>query len=316
MEFHEIRYFLALSDALNFTRAAEQCNVSQPALTRAIKSLEAKLGGGPLVHRERGNTHLTELGRTMEPYFRHMVDQLKEAQAHAHAFVNMSDVRLKIGLMCTIGPVKLVDMFSEFTDSHPRTQIELVDGPVTQIEDLLAKGDLDVAVYCRPHELDERFHAIPLFREQFLVAIGPDHRLAREKSLSMRDLNQERYLGRVNCEFFQHLRTIRLELGGIEFQRPYSSDRDDWVQCMVKAGIGFTYMPAYAVSIPGIVTLPLVDPEVWRTVQLVTVRGRPHSPAVGAFVRTARSHAWDGKVMMPTTEASLSVDWDSDPGPP
>src|SRR5262245_47825542 len=68
MELHEIRYFLALCDTLNFTRAAEQCNVSQPALTRAIQHLEGKLGG-PLVHRERANTHLTELGRIMRPYF-------------------------------------------------------------------------------------------------------------------------------------------------------------------------------------------------------------------------------------------------------
>ena len=56
MEMHEIRYFLAVSNTLHFTRAAEQCNVSQPALTRAIKGLEDKLGGGPLIHRERDNT--------------------------------------------------------------------------------------------------------------------------------------------------------------------------------------------------------------------------------------------------------------------
>ena len=59
MELHEIRYFLAVCETLNFTRAAERCNVTQPSLTRAIQSLEGKLGGGPLINRERGNTHLT-----------------------------------------------------------------------------------------------------------------------------------------------------------------------------------------------------------------------------------------------------------------
>ena len=61
MELHQIRYFLALCQELNFTRAAEQCGVAQSSLTRAIKALEIELGGA-LFHRERANTHLSKLG--------------------------------------------------------------------------------------------------------------------------------------------------------------------------------------------------------------------------------------------------------------
>ena len=62
MEMHQVRYFVALCETLNFTRAAEKCNVTQPSLTRAIKLLEDELGG-PLFNRERNQTHLTELGQ-------------------------------------------------------------------------------------------------------------------------------------------------------------------------------------------------------------------------------------------------------------
>ena len=62
MEMHQTRYFLAVCEALNFTRAAHHCNVAQPSLTRAIKKLEEELGG-PLFRRERTRTHLTDLGR-------------------------------------------------------------------------------------------------------------------------------------------------------------------------------------------------------------------------------------------------------------
>src|SRR3569833_1550016 len=72
MEVHEIRYFLAVCRTLNFTRAAEQCNVTQPALTRAIQKLEDELGG-LLFSRERGNTHLTELGRLMQPHLEEVI---------------------------------------------------------------------------------------------------------------------------------------------------------------------------------------------------------------------------------------------------
>src|SRR5262245_34233149 len=96
-------------------------------------------------------------------------------------------------------------------------------------------------------------------------------------------------------EYYEYLRHVRERIGGVTLKRPYTSERDDWIQCMVLAGLGFTYIPEYAVTVPGLVIRPLIDPEVCRTVSLVTVRGRPHSPAVGAFVREAKRHDWAGR---------------------
>jgi DNA-binding transcriptional LysR family regulator len=149
MEIQEIRYFLALAETLNFTRAAERCNVSQPALTRAIRHLEDKLGG-PLVHRERGNTHLTELGRIMHPYFREVVEQLEEARKHAKSISKLDGARLTVGLMCTIGPHRLVELFSAFREANASVEIHMKDAPASQLEEALLKGDIDVALFCRP----------------------------------------------------------------------------------------------------------------------------------------------------------------------
>jgi DNA-binding transcriptional LysR family regulator len=75
----------------------------------------------------------------------------------------------------------------------------------------------------------------------------------------------------------------------------YSSERDDWIFAMVAAGMGFAFMPEHCITHPGVVARPLVEPEFWREVNLVTVRGRPHSPAVGALVREAMRTKWMGK---------------------
>ena len=83
MEMHQVRYFLALSAQLNFARAAERCHVAQPSLTRAIKQLEDELGGA-LFHRERANTHLTELGRTLKPYLVRVAQPHRAGQALTH----------------------------------------------------------------------------------------------------------------------------------------------------------------------------------------------------------------------------------------
>ena len=78
MEMHQVRYFLALSREFNFTRAAETCCVSQPALTRAIKQLEDEFGG-ELFRRERRLTHLTELGQRMMPILQNFEDSALSA---------------------------------------------------------------------------------------------------------------------------------------------------------------------------------------------------------------------------------------------
>ena len=82
MEMHQVRYFLAVADTLNFTRAAEQCHVSQPALTRAIQQLEEELGG-LLLRRERKLTHLTDFGRLIEPHLRQLFADAEAAKSTA-----------------------------------------------------------------------------------------------------------------------------------------------------------------------------------------------------------------------------------------
>src|SRR5437899_10479169 len=85
MEMHQIRYFLAVTRTLNFTRAADECNVTQPSLTRAIKQLEAELGGD-LFRRERPAAQLTELGQRMNPLLKQCYEAALGARSLASSF--------------------------------------------------------------------------------------------------------------------------------------------------------------------------------------------------------------------------------------
>jgi LysR family transcriptional regulator, hydrogen peroxide-inducible genes activator len=105
MEMHQIRYFLAVCETLNFTRAAEQCNVTQPALTRAVQKLEEQLGG-LLFRRERHLSHLTDLGRLMRPQLEQVWKQTEAAKTTARSFLKLEDAPLSLGVMCTIGPMR------------------------------------------------------------------------------------------------------------------------------------------------------------------------------------------------------------------
>jgi LysR family transcriptional regulator, hydrogen peroxide-inducible genes activator len=305
MEMHQIRYFLAVSEELNFTRAAERSNVAQPSLTRAIKLLEAELGG-LLFHRERANTHLSELGRMVKPYLEKVYGEAQEAKRHASEFTKLKRTALRLGVMCTIAPNQLVELVCGIQRRHSGIELEIVDASARQLEDRLVAGDLEVAIYCIPgKEADDRLHYMPLFREQFVVVLPRSHRLAAQNAVSPKELTGERYLNRVSCEFNGYAGPIWREHGLTGCDTVYRSERDDWILAMVASGLGFGFMPASCAMHPMVVARPMVDPEFWREVNLVTVRGRPHSPAVGALVREAMRARWLGR-------PAIAVDVDSE----
>jgi DNA-binding transcriptional LysR family regulator len=292
MEMHQVRYFLAVCELLNFTRAAEKCNVSQPSLTRAIKALEDELGG-QLFRRERNNTHLTGLGEMMRPHLAQVLIETEAAKERAKSFARMDDVELRLGVMCTIGPIRLVPFLQTFRDRHPTVRLNIEDGGAQALQDRLVRGDYDVAIYGLPGPIDERLHARKLYDERFMIAAPPGHAFEKQNVVRATELDKGPYVSRSQCEFYGFV-DEQFRARGVQVETIFRSDRDDWVQSMVMAGLGFTDIPEYAITLSGLCVRPLVDPEIVRTVQIVTVRGRPHLPAVGAFVTEALRYPWNG----------------------
>ena len=290
MEMQQVRYFVALADTLNFTRAAEKCNVSQPALTRAIQQLEHEFGG-PLFHRERGNTHLSELGRMMLPYLQTVDEQTKAAREQARAVKKLEHARLTIGTMCTIGPQLVAELMIRFQAAHPDVEVRVIDAGAPQMVELLEKGDLEVAIVGVPGELPESLHQLPVFEERFVIVLPQNHRLVAHDQIRAAELDKEPYVSRSNCEVFEPVRK-ELNSRGVYLRQVFSSPRDDWVQGMIQAGLGLGFFPEFSVTYPDLVVRPMIDPTFYRTVYLATVRGRPHSPAVGAFLQEARRFPW------------------------
>ena len=286
MEMHQIRYFLAVADELNFTRAAERCNVSQPALTRAIRLLEEELGG-PVFNRERRRTHLTELGRMVLPHLRDIDVRASRAKREAIDFIKLDRAHLKLGLMCTIAPTNLLSLVRGVRERHPGIELQLTDATASELYDRLHAGDLEVAICCHPEsENDDRLHRLLLYRERFVVVVGLSHPLAERNAIAVRDLDGADYLDRVHCEYAERADRI-FKAQGVTDRTVYRSDRDDWILAMAAAGIGYAFMPEQCASHPEVAVRPLVEPEIWRDISLVTVRGRPHSASVGALVSEA-----------------------------
>ncbi len=290
MEMQQVRYFLALARELNFTRAAESSNVTQPALTRAIQALEAELGGR-LFHRERSQTHLSELGRMMLPYIQSIQAQADAARMRAKSVGRMKNVELKLCAMCTLSPSLLGDFIVGFQRDNSGVELNVSDGGAKQVLHQLSAGEREIGILGYPDEVDERFHALPLFRERFVAVLPTHHRLANQQEVRIVDLNDEPYVNRINCEMGDYARH-EFAKQGVSVRVVFRSERDDWVLGMIRSGMGWGFFPETYAFPSDVAVRPLVEPEFARTVSLVTVRGRPHSPAVGAFVKAARAFSW------------------------
>jgi DNA-binding transcriptional LysR family regulator len=290
MEMHQIRYFLAAARSLSFTRAAETCHVSQPALTAAMKKLEAELGG-PMFYREANRLLLTEFGRQMEPLLAQIAERAEAATAAAENLRLQNQPPVRLGVMPTLGPLRLARFLSDFQRAHPGVELAVSEGRPGELGRGLEADTLDVAILNPVESPGESFRIEPLYAERYVVVLPPDHALKESNAITLSDLSNQPYVDRLACEMREMVMRVCGELGVSLYAR-FRSEREDWVQAMVAAGLGFAFMPEHSVTHPGMIQRPLVEPTVERTVALATKRGRPHSPAVDSFLRAARAHRW------------------------
>ncbi len=290
MEFNQIKYFLTACETLNFTRAAEACDVATPTLTRAIKRLEDELGG-QLFRRERHLTHLTDLGRLMQSHLSASLEAAETAKSaaerHAHA-----DTRLKFGVISTMSAAHLVAYLKALKARAPELVLDIWESHCADIAQALENAEIDVALMTLP-DYPETLRPAPLYQEPYLVAFRPGHRYAQMNAVPLRELEGEDYVKRMHCEFPSNFMKLGVAKPYERVNMRYATEREDWVQSMVAAGLGMTLMPKYLPLIRGIETRPIVEPEVSRTVSIVTHAGRPHTPAVRHALDAARELAWD-----------------------
>jgi DNA-binding transcriptional LysR family regulator len=140
MEMHQVRYFLAVARTLNFTRAADECNVTQPSLTRAIKQLEAELGGD-LFRRERP-AGLTELGQRMHPLLKQCYEAALGARSLASSFKSGEIGALRIALTHSIDLSLLIPFLDQIKRQFNRLEFRFLRGDSREVGEMLKESRL------------------------------------------------------------------------------------------------------------------------------------------------------------------------------
>jgi DNA-binding transcriptional LysR family regulator len=288
MELHQIRYFLALARSLNFTRAAEMCNVTQPALTKAVQKLELELGG-VLIHRERQLTQLTDLGKLVLPMLERAAGAAEGVRTLAVEFRRKEIAPLKLALASCVSAAILEAPLTEIARFMPGLQVELVEEEPTALSELLLDGTVNAAI-CGDElgELPVRIDRWNLFEERFVVLMPRTSPLAQGSTVSAEVLANATWVDRVGDNpLWQGLFPP-----GVEPRIAHRGRRLAHLQHMVAAGLGLMLWPEHAPHLPGLVTRPVASKPLRRNIQLLAVAGRRYSPALEALVKIARVHDW------------------------
>lgn len=290
MEMHQVRYFLAVARTLNFTRAADECNVTQPSLTRAIKQLEGELGGD-LFRRERPASQLTELGQRMHPLLKQCYDAAVGARSLATSFRRGDIGALRLALSHTIDLSTLIPFLEELKRSFNDLEFKFLRGSAKDVMELLKKGEAELGIAAKMQEDWERLEHWPLFTEAFHLVVNEKNTLAPKVSLNFEDLAREKILLRSYCENNDQLtELLRSRSIDVDHRHEVCSERD--LVKLLEADIGIAIMPDSALLPEQLLRKSVEGMDINRIVTLYGIAGRQRTAVANTIMKLLRSADW------------------------
>lgn len=298
----QLRYFLALAEQAHFTRAAEQINVTQPALSMQIRQLEGVIGA-PLVERTQAGVVLTPQGRALQAQAARVLAAMAELE-HAMRAPGQGG-RLMLGMIPTVAPYLLPEALPLLRARDIGRDLHLREAQTERLLDELGAGRLDAVVIASPPE-GEGFRAEPLFTDRFLLA-GSAARIAQLDGGAIEpralDPGQLLLLDEGHCLGDQALEVCglirqgrRLDLGAASLA----------TLCRLAAqGMGLTFLPEIALAqeqaaAPGLTAIRFPAPQPARQVLLVR---RAATQGAGWFDELVQVLSGAGRVL---TEAAAA----------
>ncbi len=290
MTLTELRYLVALADTGHFRKAAEQCNVSQPTLSIAIKKLESELGIS-LFERSRHKVTPTPTGARI-------VDQAQTVLAETQNIVSLAELgkdplgsMLSVGAIYTVGPYLFPRLVTGLNELAPNMPLFIEENYTAVLRGKLTSGELDAIFVALPFTETEVVTR-SLYDEPFVVLVEEDHKLAKQKSVNPADLAEFRVLmmGEGHCFRDQVLEACpglaqRLREDQIRGDTMIEGSSLETLKHMVASGLGITVLPESAANFVSygdrsLVVKPFTDPAPTRTVALAWRVSYPRPEAI------------------------------------
>ncbi len=288
MELRHLRYFLAIAEHSHFGAAAEELLVSQPTLSQQMKELEAELEV-QLFERVGRRVKLSQAGELYREVARRALNVLEEGEALLLEFDQLLRGSLAIGVVQTVNSYLIPPIVAQFVREYPKVHLAIEELPASEIEDRLSRSTLDMGISFSPSPGCD-LTSEPLFEEELVLAVHPNHRYKQRKSISFKSLKDEplSLLPRGFCtrriieECFRQATTplvVAVELNSIA-----------GLLALVRAGGPPTILPRLGIDSKAVNAIRLDSPTPKRQVCLLTSKSKPTLRAREVFIEMVRSH--------------------------
>ena len=245
MNIKDLKYLVSVADLRSFSRAAEQCFISQPTLSNQIKKMEEQLGI-TLFERTNKKVMPTELCEQILPTMRNILLEVDHIKEIANLAQDPFSGRFKLGAFPTLSTYIFPDIVPEIKSELPNLQLILIEEKTDVLIEQLKRGTLDAALLALPIDEQSLDHQA-LFDDEFMLATPPDHKLTSKKHVREEDLTSEKLLllDEGHCLRDQSLDICKRI--GID-EQSFRATGLETLRQMVKAGTGITLMPSIAIS--------------------------------------------------------------------
>jgi LysR family carnitine catabolism transcriptional activator len=259
---HHLRAVEAVHRTESFTRAAEEIDVSQPALSRTIAEAERRIGS-PLFARTTRRVTATVTGNEVALYAAHAVRSFDSALSRISGFVTGSAGQVRIACLPSLAATVLPGIVSKFREEFPDVELFIHDAAQNQVVSMVDEGIVDIGLVAFTPSLPSNLEATRLLSDPFVGIVPQDHQLAEQTSLQWKDFHKENFVGFNSVTSIAPLVKRALSGAGVEINEVQTADSIPAVGGMVAAGMGITAVPRLVVpmmNFTNLVDVPIAPP--------------------------------------------------------
>ncbi|WP_308422824.1 LysR family transcriptional regulator [Paenibacillus nasutitermitis] len=281
MTYTQIKLFVKIAETGSFTKAGLELNMTQPAVSRAISSLESELDI-PLLLRDHRGVQLTEAGKRIVVQFREILGTFAKVDQVIADEKGLQVGTIRVGAFPVAAAHFLPRIISVIAKQHPGIEFELHEGSIDELRNWLETRVIDIALLIPP---DGDWETIPLYREKMFAVLREDHPLSSLPIVPVKQLSTEPF---ITCKAgYEPPITDLFERARAHLQSKYIVQSVSMALNMAEEGLGFPILSELALkSLPTGLVKRELEPNAYRDIRLAVPSIDEASHAVKLFIRT------------------------------
>ena len=290
MDLRDLQVFLSVARHLNFTRAGEEVNLSQPSVSVRMRQLERDLGSKLFDHLGK-RIALTEAGKLLVPYAGRVIAAMDDASNAIGELQGLERGSLRIGASTTPGMYLIPRTIAHFKQRYPKIEIHLAVKDTQQIEEGVIRNEFDFG-FVGGHLAGDEVDVLPWMTDELILIVPVGHRLAGRRRVKPQDLSKEQFIFREQGSATRAVVAAHLRKWLIEARAVMEMANPESVKKAVQNGLGIAFISSFAVEselkAKTLIAVKPQDLQIRRELKIVYRKDKHLSPAARAFLEESQ----------------------------